>query len=84
MRAARRASFDLSLGFQKQVEELGNCLESALMTEFMPLSEKAAVRDILKKEGLSGKSRALQVEAASKMTIVEADMSSASPFVQNW
>ena len=82
LRAARRVSFNYNLRLEEQLEDVGNGLESALMTEFMPRSERAAVRAILKTEGLRGKSRNLQVEAAAQMSIVEADISSPSPSVQ--
>ena len=75
IRAARRASkanFQKST-FAERAEDIGNSLEAALMTEFMPRSERAAVREILRSVGLGGGSRKQRIAAAEFMKIVEAD-----------
>ena len=81
IRAARRAAtanFEESTE-DERAEDIGNSLEAALMTEFMPRAERASVREILRSVGLGGGSRKLRIAAAGSMEIVEADFDAADP-----
>ena len=84
IRSARRAStvnVD-AMKESKHLSDVADALESALMTEFMPVAERAAVREILRSVGFVVSNRAIQLKEAADMAIVEANMSSSHPTVR--